>query len=225
MALNVELQAQPPIPRGKSARAVSPPLRERLLDAAKRIIEQSGWASVTMGKLAAAVGVSRQTVHTEVGTKHSLAESLVLRELDEFLAFVRERLASETDLVEGVRSACRGILEQAETNLLLRTVLGSIKSETDTDDELLKLLTIESGMIVDGAVQAVRDAVDSYYSDHPFSEDELTMAVEAIVRLVLSHVVRPSKPPAEAADDIARLVELALAGATANAELRIAVRS
>jgi len=192
-------------------------LRERLLDAAKRLIEQSGWASVTMAKLAAAVGVSRQTVHTEVGTKHSLAESLVLRELEEFLAFVRERLAAESDVVEGVRSACQGILEQAETNLLLRTVLGSIRSENPTDDELLKLLTIESGMIVDAAVQAVRESVAENFTDLPFSESELTMAVEAMVRLVLSHVVRPSKPPLEAADDIARLVELALDGARANA--------
>jgi AcrR family transcriptional regulator len=196
-------------------------LRERLLDAARSLIEQSGWASVTMAKLAAAVGVSRQTVHTEVGTKHSLAESLVLRELDEFLGFVRERLAAEDDLVEGVRSACQGILEQAETNLLLRTVLGSIRSETDTDDELLKLLTIESGMIVDAAVQVVRDSIEESYPDLPFSDSELTMAVEAIVRLVLSHVVRPSKAPAAAAEDIARLVELAVAGARANASVAV----
>jgi len=191
-------------------------LHERLLDAAKRLIEQSGWASVTMAKLAASVGVSRQTVHTELGTKHSLAESLVLRELAEFLAFVRERLGAEADLVEGVRSACQGILEQAETNLLLRTVLGSIRSETETDGELLKLLTIESGMIVDAAVQVVRDSIEESYAELPFSDAELGMAVEAVVRLVLSHVVRPSKDPAEAANDIAHLVRLALAGAQAN---------
>lgn len=208
MSLDIDLRDRP-----------TSSLRERLLDAAKRLVEQSGWASVTMAKLAAAVGVSRQTVHTEVGTRHSLAEALVLRELDQFLDFVRGRLADETDIVEGVRSACRGILEQSQTNLLLRTVLGSIRSETATDDELLKLLTIESGMIVDAAVQVVRDSVEEYYRDLPFSENELTMAVEAIVRLVLSHVVRPSKPPADAADDIARLVELALAGARANAAL------
>jgi len=189
-------------------------LRERLLDAAKRLIEQSGWASVTMAKLAAAVGVSRQTVHTEVGTKHSLAESLVMRELGEFLEFVAGRLAEETDIVEGVRTACRGILEQAETNLLLRTVLGSISSETDTDDELLKLLTIESGVVVDSAVQAVLQSIRELYVPLPFTDDELKMAVEAIVRLVLSHLVRPSKTPTEAADDIALLVSLAVKGAS-----------
>ena len=204
MAANLELRAR---------RADT--LRERLLDAAKRLIEQSGWASVTMAKLAAAVGVSRQTVHTEVGTKHSLAESLVLRELTLFLEFVSDRLAEETDIVEGVRSACRGILEQSETNLLLRTVLGSISSETETDDELLKLLTIESGMVVDLAVQAVLKSVRELYLPLPFTDDELTMAVETIVRLVLSHLVRPSKTPSEAADDIALLVSLALRGASA----------
>jgi AcrR family transcriptional regulator len=204
MAANIEVRVR-----------TSDTLRERLLDAAKRLIEQSGWASVTMAKLAAAVGVSRQTVHTEVGTKHSLAESLVLRELGLFLDFVGDRLAEETDIVEGVRSACRGILEQSETNLLLRTVLGSISSETETDDELLKLLTIESGMVVDLAVQAVLKSVRDLYLPLPFTDDELKMAVEAIVRLVLSHLVRPSKTPAGAADDIALLVALALKGASA----------
>ncbi len=187
-------------------------LRERLLDAAKALIEKSGWASVTMGKLAAAVGVSRQTAHTELGTKHQLAEALVQRELFEFLAFVQARLAEAPDLVSGVRSAAEGVLEQGERNLLLRTVLGSGSLSNETDDELLKLLTIDSGFIVDTAVEAVRANVVESYSPLPFTEDELDMAAEAIVRLVLSHLVRPSKPPAEAAADIARLVELALVG-------------
>jgi AcrR family transcriptional regulator len=188
-------------------------LRERLLDAAKALIEKSGWASVTMGKLAAAVGVSRQTAHTELGTKHQLAESLVQRELLDFLAFVQARLAAETELIAGIRSAAQGVLEQAEQNLLLRTVLGSIPNETD--DELLKLLTIDSGFIVDTAVEAVRANVVEYYSPLPFSDEELDMAAEAIVRLVLSHVVRPSKSPGEAAADIAHIVELAVRGTQA----------
>lgn len=188
-------------------------IRERLLDAAKALIEKSGWASVTMGKLAAAVGVSRQTAHTELGTKHQLAESLVQRELLDFLAFVEARLAAETDLIAGIRSAAQGVLEQAEQNLLLRTVLGSIPNETD--DELLKLLTIDSGFIVDTAVEAVRANVVEYYSPLPFSVAELDMAAEAIVRLVLSHVVRPSKPPAEAAADIGHIVELVVRGTQA----------
>lgn len=187
-------------------------LREQMLDAAKAIIEKSGWGSVTMGKLAAAVGVSRQTVHTEVGTKHRLAESLVQRELVDFLSFVRVRLAAESDLVAGIRSAAQGVLEQGEQNLLLRTVLGSGSISNETDGELLKLMTIDSGFIVETAVEAVRANVLELYAPLPFAEDELAIAAESIVRLVLSHLVRPSKPPAEAAADIAHLVELAIQG-------------
>lgn len=187
-------------------------LREQMLDAAKAIIEKSGWGAVTMGKLAAAVGVSRQTVHTEVGTKHRLAESLVQRELVDFLSFVKVRLAAETDLVAGIRSAAQGVLEQGEQNLLLRTVLGSGSISNETDGELLKLMTIDSGFIVETAVEAVRANVLELYAPLPFAEDELAIAAESIVRLVLSHLVRPSKPPAEAAADIAHLVELAIQG-------------
>ena len=194
-------------------------LREQMLDAAKAIIEKSGWGSVTMGKLAAAVGVSRQTVHTEVGTKHLLAESLVQRELSDFLTFVQARLSAESDLVAGIRSAAQGVLEQGETNLLLRTVLGSGSISNETDGELLKLLTIDSGYIVDTAVEAVRANVLELYAPLPFTDDELVTAAEAIVRLVLSHLVRPSKPPAEAAADIAHIVELVVQGTQARQPL------
>jgi hypothetical protein len=57
--------------------------------------------------------------------------------------------------------------------------------------------------------------VRELYEPLPFNDDELDVAAEAIVRLVLSAITRPSKPPAEAADDIAWVIELALAGARA----------
>ena len=70
-------------------------------------------------------------------------------------------------------------------------------------------------MVVDMAVQSVLKSVRELYLPLPFTDDELAMAVEAIVRLVLSHLVRPSKSPTRAADDIALLVSLSLQGATA----------
>lgn len=188
-------------------------LRERLLDAAYEMLETSGWSSVTMAKLASAVGVSRQTVHTEVGTRHKLAEALALRELSRFLELVRTRMAAEPDLVDGIRSACRGVLELGETSVLVRTVFGSITSENDAD--FLAILTTESGEIVDAAVAVVTQSVHEFYGPLPFTDDELDVAAEAIVRLVLSALTRPSKPPAEAAHDIAWVIELALAGASA----------
>jgi AcrR family transcriptional regulator len=189
-------------------------LRERLLDAAQQMMETSGWSSVTMAKLAAAVGVSRQTVHTEVGTRHGLAEALALRELGRFLDVVRARMAAEDEVVAGIRSACEGALVLGGSSVLVRTVFGTATAENDTD--FLTILTTESGAIVEMACQVVIESVRELYPPLPLTDDELAVAAEAIVRLVLSALTRPSKPPAEAADDIAWLIELALAGARAD---------
>lgn len=188
-------------------------LRDRVLDAATELIEESGWSSVTMTKLASAVGVSRQTIHTEVGTRHGLAQALALRELGRFLDVVRERLAAKSDVVESVRSACLGALEMGESSLIVRTIVTSVPSEQDAD--LLTILTTESGEIVETASLVLRESLVELYPDLPFTEAELAVAVEAVVRLVLSAITRPSKPPAQAADDIAWILELALRGARA----------
>ncbi|MRJ76434.1 TetR family transcriptional regulator [Aeromicrobium sp. SMF47] len=188
-------------------------VRVRLLDAAHAVIESTGWSTVTMAAVAEAAGVSRQTVYNEFGTKRGLAEQLALRELDRFLGVVRERMAAADDLLDGIRSACEGALEMGRRSVLVRTVVGSLPGEHDTD--LLQILTTESGEIVEAAVLVVRQSIEELFAPTPFTSDELEVAVESVVRLVLSALTRPSKPPAEAADDIAWLVGLALRGAAA----------
>jgi hypothetical protein len=89
---------------------------------------------------------------------------------------------------------------------------------TDQNDaDFLTILTTESGEIVEVACAVVTECAREMYAPLPFTDDELDVAAEAIVRLVLSALTRPSKPPAEAADDIAWVIELALAGASARA--------
>lgn len=185
-------------------------MRERLLDAAQDIMERRGWSAVTMSGIASAVGVSRQTVHNELGTKHAVAEALTLRELGRFLDLVRDRMGSADDIVAAVRSACEGVLEMGESNILVRTIVGSMPRGADTD--FLQLLTTESGEIVEAASAVVKQSVLETFPDVPFTEPELDVAVDAVVRLILSHLTRPSKPPVAAAADIALIFELALAG-------------
>jgi AcrR family transcriptional regulator len=60
-------------------------LRDALLDAVHSLVVTVGWRRVRMGAVAAAVGVSRQTLHTEFGTKEALGQALVARETDRFL--------------------------------------------------------------------------------------------------------------------------------------------
>ncbi|MCW2830320.1 MAG: TetR family transcriptional regulator [Aeromicrobium sp.] len=187
------------------------PVRVRLLDAAQSVIEETGWSTVTMAGIGARAGVSRQTVYNEFGTKHGLAEQLALRELQRFLAVVQDRMAGETEIVGGIRAACEGVLLLGEESLLVRSIVGAAPDQHDTD--FLTILTTESGEIVEAAVAVVRQCVVDLYPPTPFSEAELVVAVEIVVRLVLSAITRPSKPPHEAAADIAWVVALALRGA------------
>lgn len=188
------------------------PVRVRLLDAAQAIIERAGWAEVTMSGVASAAGVSRQTVYNEFGTKHGLAEQLVLRELERFLAVVRTRLESEDGIVDGIRSACEGALLLGEESLIVRTIVGA--APADQDNDFLKLLTTESGQIVEAAVVVVEEAIVELYPPTPLGAAELRVVVESVARLVISALTRPSKAPADAAADIAWIVDLLLEGAT-----------
>lgn len=187
------------------------PARERMADAAQAMIEAGGWSTVTMSGVAAAAGVSRQTAYNEFGTKHGLAEHLALRELQQFLTVVRTRMEAERNIRDGIRCGCEGVLMLGEQSLLVRTILGS--AATDRDLDFLMILTTGSGGIVGTAVEVIERTVAELYPPTGFEPQEFTVVVEAVVRLVLSALTRPSKTPAEAAADIAWLVGLMLDGA------------
>jgi len=179
--------------------AASPTTHERVVAAAAELALEVGWARVTMGKLADRVGVSRQTVYNEVGSKPQLAEEMVLAELAKFLAVVEAAFDhNPEDLVEAIRAAARGVLEVAATNALLQAV---VSASYGAETELLPLLTTRNDALVLAATEAVRARVAAY----PVTLDErhLDAAIDMVVRLVLSHVVHPIGPPADTADDIA----------------------
>lgn len=172
---------------------------ERVVAAAAELTLEVGWAGVTMGKLADRVGVSRQTVYNEVGSKPQLAEEMVLAELAKFLAVVDAAFDDHpSDLVEAIRAASRSVLELARDNALLQAVVSrSYGAET----ELLPLLTTRNDALVLAATQAVHARVAAYRID--IDDRHLDAAIDMVVRLVLSHVVHPIGEPAETADDIA----------------------
>jgi AcrR family transcriptional regulator len=184
------------------------PVRERMLDAAQDMIEKGGWSTVTMSGVSSAAGVSRQTAYNEFGTKHGLAEQLALRELQRFLTVVRTRMEGERHIRDGIRAACEGVLLLGEESLLIRSIVGS--AATDRDLDFLMILTTESGGIVETAVAVVEQVVAELYPPTGFEPEAFTVVVEAVVRLVLSALTRPSKPPVEAAADIGWLVSLML---------------
>ena len=174
-------------------------LRERLCDAAAAVITSEGWAKVTMARLADEVGVSRQTVYNEIGTKNDLAEAIVLRELDRFLAgVVRSFDENPTDLVQAIRDSARRVLKYATDNALLHAVVSATHG---ADTELLPLLTTHAESLLVAAKMVVGERLAGYRIDLP--ADRLEASIDMVVRLVLSHVMQPSADPTTTADDIA----------------------
>jgi AcrR family transcriptional regulator len=192
--------------RDKKAPHSGTTLRDRLVDAAVRLTTEHGWAKVTMARLADEVGVSRQTVYNEIGTKKDLAEAMVMRELDRFLAGVTRSFdENPDDLIAAIRDSARRVLKYAQNNALLHAVVSATHG---ADTELLPLLTTHSEYLLEGAKMVVAERVASYDVDLP--SERLDASIDMVVRLVLSHVMQPSADPAQTADDIAWIAQRVL---------------
>jgi len=177
--------------------------RGQLLAEAAAMTRLEGWSSVTMAGLAARVGVSRQTVYNELGSKPALAEALVMNELAVFLGAVDDAFGRHPDdLVAAIRAAVRSVLEMALENPLLHAVLAAGHG---AGSDLLPLLTTQSEPLLDAARAVIAQRFLQY--DVPLSPREVDATIEMVVRLTLSHVMRPSQAPARTAADIAWLAQ------------------
>lgn len=181
-------------------------MRERVIDAAVVLTGEVGWSAVTMARLADEVGVSRQTVYNEIGSKPRLAEAMILRELERFLGVVSVAFDEHpTDLVGAIRAASRRVLEHAQDNRLLHAVVSATHG---ADTELLPLLTTHAESLLSAAKVVVSSRVSPY--GIRLTPEELDAAIDMVVRVVLSHVMQPTDTPAKTADDIAWIADRVL---------------
>ena len=177
--------------------------RERIVRGAVELTAADGWAALTMGRLASHVGVSRQTVYNEVGSKHALAEAVVLDELGRFLDVVDAGFATQRrDLRKALRSAVSGVLELAGTSPVLRAVVAP-----GAADDLLPPLTTDAGVVIAAASSRVAQHLDARGVPASQGRDAV---VDMLVRTVISHVMAPSSDPRAAAESIASIATVAL---------------
>lgn len=169
-----------------------------------------------MARLAELVGVSRQTVYNEIGSKTALAEAMVAHELDRFLSVVSAAFERHpADLVEAMYDAVRAVLELADDNILLRAIASATHG---TDTELLPLLTTQAGMLLTGAKTMLVERVLSYRPE--LTPEQVTVVIDVVVRTVLSHVMQPSDTPARTADALAWVAARVLGVEAATPPLR-----
>ena len=136
------------------------PYRPRIIAAAIELTARAGWTAVTMARLADAVGVSRQTVYNEIGSKPALAEAMVLDELGRFLAVVEAAFDPHPDdLAAAIHDAALGVLELAQDNTLLHAIVSATHG---AGTDLLPLLTTHSDSLLTTARTVLTGLVAPY---------------------------------------------------------------
>lgn len=178
-----------------------PTARESLLDAAFAALGDRPWTAVRMVEVAAAAGVSRQTLYNEFQSKDGLARALARREADAFLAGVDDALAGAA-LRGGDPGACCAAaaawtLRSARGSPLVRGALTGVRPRPPVPDlgDALRARTVEA-----------------LARDFPaLRRDGLAWACDAAVRLTLSYVMTPAPSDEDACRRVGQLLRSLLA--------------
>lgn len=184
--------------------AVRQLLRDRLLDAGRAQLSDRDWSGVTMAGIAAAAGVSRQTLYNEFGSRDEFGQALVIREGSRFLDAVEEAIDEHgRDPLAALTAALERFLTIADDDPFVRLLLAD-----DGTAGLLPLVTTQSLPIVDWASRRLVEAIDAHWPG--VAPGELDDLADMLVRLAISHVAAPREPPAQTAASITRLLAPAI---------------
>jgi AcrR family transcriptional regulator len=171
--------------------------RDALLDAAYDVVVAGEWQSARMVDVAAAAGVSRQTLYNEFGCKDAFAEALAMREAQRFIDGTNRFLDDVNPVapMDAVAAATEWTIREASDNPLLKAVL------TDDTSELLPFLTTRGEAIIGAA----RSNIETYWRAQwpDIDSDDVALAAETVARLTISYLVLPSDGPDGSAEAIA----------------------
>ncbi|WP_344455673.1 TetR/AcrR family transcriptional regulator [Actinocorallia aurantiaca] len=178
-----------------------PPVRERLLDAARLLIETRGWPRLRVAHVATEAGVSRQSAYNEFGSKAALGEALVIREFERHLTGLSECLLDQRDDVEA--AVVEGVLytfRQAAPDPVLRSILTSARLGWSAE-ELVDVLRRRKDPPLVMAVQTFTDLVARHRPD--LDPESVHLAVDMVCRVTISYLVTPQGTAEESARRIA----------------------
>ncbi|MFF8617731.1 TetR/AcrR family transcriptional regulator [Streptomyces sp. NPDC015350] len=190
-----------------------PTAREALLDAALSALETRPWTAVRMVDVAAAAGVSRQTLHNEFGGKDGLARALLRDAADGYLAGVERALASNGGATERLTATAVWTVRTVRANALVRGVLTGCWNErsprpvrggapplspvpaqrradagTPPPAELLRLAGERAATVL------AAFGPDPVARRPPHESAALAARCEIVLRLALSYALVPARP-------------------------------
>jgi AcrR family transcriptional regulator len=175
-------------------------LRETLFAAVRDELEHRAWSEVTMADVAAAAGVSRQTLYKEFGSRDEFAQAFVIHEGERFLdgveAAVRQNL---DDARAAVRAALEFFLTAAGEDPLIRMVISD-----DGTGGMLPFVTTQGMPVVHWATARLTAVIEEGWPQAP--EPKAKLLAESLVRLAISNVTTPGDSPETTAAAVGELL-------------------
>jgi len=175
-------------------------LRQTLFGAARDQLEQRAWSEITMSDIAAAAGVSRQTLYKEFGNRNEFGLAFVIHEgehfLDEVEAAVNEHL---DDPRAAVGAALELFLRTAGEDPLIRILLSD-----DGTGGMLPFVTTQGMPVVQWATARLAATIEAGWPQAP--KADVAVLAESLVRLAISHITAPGDTPESTAASVATLL-------------------
>jgi AcrR family transcriptional regulator len=156
-----------------------------------------------MAAVAARVGVSRQTLYHEFGTRDGLLAALVARENDAILREVTVALERHPhDLPAAAAAGVLAVLQRSADDPFAKALLGG--------GDLLPLFTTRAKPLLQRSNEALLGYAQEHYPE--VDPADLRVLVDVVVGLAHSHLVLARDPPQQVAAQISRLVARFLHG-------------
>lgn len=171
-------------------------LRDTVVGAVEELVRTRGWAATTMADVAAAAGVSRQTLYNEFGSRQALVEAYVTREIDSLVTQVTDTVRENADDAHrALRTAFDLFLKLASDEPVVQLIVNDAEG-----GELHRLLT---GLGQALASERVATLIAEVWPQ--VSRPDAALLAETLVRLAISHALLPTRDPAATARDVQRM--------------------
>jgi AcrR family transcriptional regulator len=175
-------------------------LRQTLFGAARDELERRAWSQITMSDIAAAAGVSRQTLYKEFGSRDEFGLAFVIHEGEHFLddvdAAVKQHL---DDPRTAIGAAFELFLRAAGEDPLIRILLSD-----DGTGGMLPFVTTQGTPVVQWATARLATTIAEGWPGA--APADVQILSESLVRLAISHITTPGEAPEPTAAAVAELL-------------------
>ncbi len=175
-------------------------LRQTLFGAARDELEHRAWSEITMSDIAAAAGVSRQTLYKEFGNRNEFGLAFVIHEGERFLDAVEAAvLEHRDDPRAAIGAALELFLRTAGEDPLIRILLSD-----DGGGGMLPFVTTQGMPVVQWATARLATTIEEGWPQAP--EADVRLLAESLVRLAISYITAPTESPETTAAAVADLL-------------------